>query len=58
MGSVKSAVEKEPTMQLLKNTIYNGWPAYRKQCPNELWDYWNIRCDLVLEDVKRDRIVV
>jgi len=48
-------------MQLLKNTIYNGWPGYRKQGPKELWLYWNIRCDLVLEDgliPKGDRVVV
>jgi len=51
----------DPTMQCLKNTIYNGWPGYRKHCPKELWDYWNIRCDLVLEDgliLKGDRVVV
>ena len=32
-----------------------------KQCPKELWDYWNIRCDVVLEDgliLKGDRVVV
>ena len=61
IGLVKSAAAKDPTMQLLKNTIYNGWPGYRKQCPKELWDYWNIRCDLVLEDgliLKGDRVVV
>ena len=39
IGLVKSAATKDPTMQLLKNTIYNGWPGYRKQCPRELWDY-------------------
>ena len=27
IGSVKSTVVKEPRMQLLKNTIYNGWPV-------------------------------
>ena len=61
IGLVKSAAAKNPTMQLLKNTIYNGWPGYRKQRPKELWDYWNIRCDLVLEDsliLKGDRVVV
>ena len=61
IGLVKSAAAKDPTMQLLKNTIYNGWPGYRKQCPKELWDYWNIRCDLVLEDgliLKGGRVVV
>ena len=61
IGSVKSATAKDPTMQLLKTTIYSGWPPYRKQCPKELWDYWNVRCDLVLEDgliLKGDRVVV
>ena len=61
IGLVKSAAAKDPIMQLLKNTIYNGWPGYRKQCPKELWDYWNIRCDLVLEGgliLKGDRVVV
>lgn len=60
IGLVKSTAAKDSTMQLL-NTIYNGWPAYRKQCPKELWDYWNIRYDLVLKDgliLKRDRMVV
>ena len=58
---VKSAAAEDPTMQLLKNTIYNGWPGYRKQCPKELWHYWSIRCDLVLEDgliLKGDRVVI
>ena len=39
IGSVKSATAKDPTMQLLKTTIYSGWPPYRKQCSKELWDY-------------------
>ena len=61
IGLVKSAATKDPTMQLSKNTIYHGWPRYRKQCPRELWDYWNIRCNLFLEDgliLKGDRLVV
>ena len=27
IGSLKSAAVKDPGLQLLKNTIYNGWPA-------------------------------
>ena len=58
---MKSASAKDSTMQLLKNTIYNGWPGYRKHCPKELWEFWNIRFDLVLEDgliLKGDRVLV
>ena len=60
-SQVKSAIATDPIMCLLKNTIYNGWPDYRNQCAQELWDYWNFRCDLVLEDglvLKGDKVVV
>ena len=45
----------------LKEVVLKGWPAYRKQCPQELWDYWTFRCDLVIEDgfiLKGDRIII
>ena len=58
---IKTAVMEDPTMNLLKDTIYEGWPEYRTQCPQELWNYWTFRCDLVLEDgliLEGDRIVI
>ena len=61
ISMVKEVAAKDPVMNLLKNMIYRGWPDYRKQCPHELWDYWNFRCDLVLEDgliLKGDRIII
>ena len=61
ISMVKEVTAKDPVMNLLKNMIYRGWPDYRKQCPHELWDYWNFRCDLVLEDgliLKGDRIII
>ena len=30
IDSVKSAIGKDPTMHLLKDTIYNGWPSFIK----------------------------
>lgn len=48
-------------MSMLKDVIYNGWPATRKQCPPEVWDFWTFGCELVLEDgliPKGDRIVI
>ena len=44
-----------------KMPFFSGWPAYRKQCPQELWDFWNFRCDLTLEDglvLKGSRVVI
>ncbi|XP_044183156.1 uncharacterized protein K02A2.6-like [Acropora millepora] len=48
-------------MNLQKNTVFKGWPPYRKLYPQELWEFWNFRCDLTLEDgliLKRSRIVI
>ena len=61
LTAVKSSAAQDRTMNLLKNTIFNGWPPYRKQCPQELWEFWNFRCDLTLEDglvLKGNRIVI
>ena len=58
---IKCEIAKDPAINKLKEVIYNGWPEYRKQCPYELWEYWNFRCDLVLEDgipLKGDRIII
>ena len=58
---IREAITADPTMSLLKDTIYKGWPEYRKQCPTTLWEYWTFRCDLILEDgliLKGDRIVI
>ncbi len=59
--AVKLATAQDSSMSLLKEAIYNGWPSYRKQCPIEIREYWNFRCDLVLEDgaiLKGDRVVI
>ena len=61
INAVKSASALDLTMIKLKDTIYRGWPAHRKEHPPELLDYWNFRCDLVLEGgliLKSDRILI
>ena len=61
LTAVKSSAALDPTLNLLKNTIFNGWPPYRKQCPQELWKFWNFRCDLTVEDglvLKANRVVI
>ena len=61
LSAVKSSTAQDPVMTSLKDTIFNGWPTYRKQCPQELWDFWNFRCDLGLEDglvLKGSRVVI
>ena len=38
LSAVKSSTAQDPVMNLLKETIFNGWPAYRKKT-QELWDF-------------------
>lgn len=33
LTAVKSSTTLDPTMNLLKDIIFSGWPPYRKQCP-------------------------
>ena len=59
--TVQEATMQDQDLNKLKEVVFKGWPAYRKQCPQELWDYWTFRCDLVIEDgliLKRDRIII
>ena len=58
--TVQEATMQDQDLNKLKEVVFKGWPAYRKQCPQELWDYWTFRCDLVIEDgliLKGDRII-
>lgn len=58
---IKDESLRDSTFNMLKDVVFKGWPNLRKQCPQELWDYWNFRCDLVIEDglvLKGDRIII
>ena len=58
---VTSTLARDKSMHVLKQIIYNGWPSQRNECPKELWEYWNHRCELTLEDgviLKSDRVVL
>ena len=61
LTAVKQATLEDVVMNSLKDVIFNGWPQFRKNCSQELWDFWNFRCDLVLEDglvLKGNRIFI
>ena len=58
---IKEAASRDVTYNTLKNTVYRGWPDQRKDCNEELWEFWNFRCELVLDDglvLKGDRIII
>ena len=61
INAIQEATLQDQDLNKLKEVIFKGWPTYRKQCPQELWDYWTFRCDLVIEDgliLKGDRIII
>ncbi len=43
IATIKETAARDPTMNLLKDTVCKGWPQYRKQCPQELWKYWTFQ---------------
>ena len=61
INSIQKATIQDQDLNKLKDVIFKGWPEYRKQCPQELWEYWRFRCVLVIEDgciLKGDRIII
>ena len=47
---VKSVTPQDLTMDLLKDVLFKEKSSYRRWCPHELWDYWNLICDLGIDD--------
>ena len=60
-STVKEEADKDPVYNMLKAYVHKGWPSSRKDCPEDLWDYWNFRCELTLNDglvTKGDRLII
>ena len=60
-AKIRQETEKDPAYSVLKAYVYKGWPNTRRDCPEELWEYWNFRCELTLSDgivTKGDRLVI
>jgi len=50
LQQIRDDTGKDPTMSLLKEVIFGGWPQKREECPQSLHDYWNFREELTIED--------
>ena len=50
--SFAKETEKDETLVILKNTIIEGWPEKRDECPKDLRSFWNYRNELsILDDL-------
>ena len=61
LHQIRDETGKDPTLSLLKEVVFGGWPQRREECPQSLRDYWNFREELTIEDglvLKGDRIVI
>ena len=50
LQQIRDETKKDPTLSLLKETVFEGWPQKREKCPPLLHDYWNFREELTVED--------
>ena len=58
---IANCTKDDSEMQIIADTIRKGWPEHRKQCPNEIQEYWNYRNELATHQgilLKGDRIII
>ena len=44
--AIEDATKKDENLQMLRRTIFNGWPANKQDVPDPVMPYWNIRDEL------------
>ena len=55
------ATQSDPTLCSLAKTVHEGWPQSRKDCPEQLLDFWSFRQEISEEDgllYKNQRLIV
>ncbi|XP_048583419.1 uncharacterized protein K02A2.6-like [Nematostella vectensis] len=61
LQQIRDLTTSDPTLSQLRDTICKGWPESREKCPSMLYDYWNFREELTIEDglvLKGEKIVI
>ena len=55
------ATQSDPTLCSLAKTIHEGWPQAKKDCPEQLLDFWSFRQEISEEDgllYKNQRLIM
>lgn len=47
---IKNATITDDNLQILKQTVLNGWPASKTLVPDKIRQYWNIKGEIVIID--------
>ena len=61
LTEIKLETEADATLQLLKETILQGWPDNKKHVPSQIFPYFSTRDELSIQDgqvFRGERIVV
>ncbi|XP_053402903.1 uncharacterized protein K02A2.6-like [Mercenaria mercenaria] len=52
MRQIRDVTETDPQSRTLKQTIFEGWPDQRTDCPESITEFWNFRDEMsVVEDI-------
>ena len=61
LHELRLAIQSDPTLCSLTKTIHEGWPQARKDCPEQLLEFWNFRQEINKEDgilYKNHRLII
>ena len=50
LQELRLATQSDPTLCSLAKTVHEGWPQSRKDCPEQLLDFWSFRQEISEED--------
>ena len=61
LQELRLATQSDPTLHSLTKTVHEGWPQSKKDCPEQLLDFWSFRQEISEEDgllYKNQRLIV
>ena len=61
LQKLRLVTQSDPTLCSLTKTVHEGWPQSKKDCPEQLLDFWSFRQDISEEDgllYKNQRLIV
>ena len=50
LQELRLATQSDQTLCSLTKTVHEGWPQSKKDCPNQLLDFWSFRQEISEED--------
>ena len=61
LQELRLATQSDPTLCSLTKTVHEGWPQSKKDCPEQLLEFWSFRQKISEEDgllYKNQRLIV